>query len=144
MHSPLYVAARRTLLDAMGALSAHRDALVVIGAHAVYLRVPEDDLAVAPMTTDADIGLNPELLATAPLLADDMEKAGFKLSAQPGIWTSPAGPTVDLIVPEALAGAGRRSAPGTSRQQGCTQSPRHRRVPRRQRHHDGQLAGRVR
>ena len=110
MHSPLYVAARRTLLDAMEALSAHRDALVVIGAHAAYLRVPEDDLAVAPMTTDADIGLNPELLATAPLLADDMEKAGFELSAQPGIWTSPAGPTVDLIVPEALAGAGRRGA----------------------------------
>jgi hypothetical protein len=107
---PLYVAARGALLDAAEALEQHHDALVVIGAHAVYLRVPENDLAVAPMTSDADIGLNPQLLAARPLLADDMLAAGFTPGAQPGIWESPSGPVVDLIVPEALAGSGRRAA----------------------------------
>ncbi len=35
----LYVVARQVLLDALDALGAHRDALVLIGAQAVYLRV---------------------------------------------------------------------------------------------------------
>jgi hypothetical protein len=34
---PLYVAARRVLLDALGALDNHREALVLVGAQAVYL-----------------------------------------------------------------------------------------------------------
>ena len=66
----LYVAARRALLDALAALGDHREALVVIGAQAVYLHAPDDDLAVAPATTDADLGLDPDLLADSPLLED--------------------------------------------------------------------------
>ena len=106
----LYVAARRALLDALTALGDHREALVVIGAQAVYLHAPGDDLAVAPATTDADLGLAPDLLADAPLLEDLLLAANFELTKEPGIWMSPYGSTVDLIVPESLAGSGRRGA----------------------------------
>jgi hypothetical protein len=106
----LYVAARRVLLDALEALGDHRGALVVIGAQAVYLHAPDDDLAVAPTTTDADLALDPDLLGDAPLLVDLLPAAGFVLTEQPGIWMSRHGSTVDLIVPETLAGSGRRGA----------------------------------
>ena len=47
----LYVVARRVLLDALDALGTHREAVVVVGAQAIYLRVGEADLAVAAFTT---------------------------------------------------------------------------------------------
>jgi len=50
----LYILARRVLLDALEALGPHRDAVVLVGAQAIYLRVGEADLAVAPFTTDRD------------------------------------------------------------------------------------------
>lgn len=106
----LYVASRRALLDALDALGDQRESLVLIGAQAVYLHAPEDDLAVAPTTTDADLGLDPDLLADSPLLEDLLRAADFSLTDQPGIWMSRHGATVDLIVPESLAGAGRRGA----------------------------------
>jgi hypothetical protein len=59
----LYVIARRVLLDAFEALVAHRDAIVLVGAQAVYLRTGEADLAVAPFTTDGDLAIDPALLA---------------------------------------------------------------------------------
>ena len=40
----LYVLARKVLLDALTALGSHRDAIVLVGAQAVYLRVGEADL----------------------------------------------------------------------------------------------------
>ncbi len=83
---------------------------MLIGAQAVYLHAPNDALAVAPTTTDADLGLDPDLLADAPLLAELLRDADFVLTAEPGIWLSRHGATVDLIVPESLAGAGRRGA----------------------------------
>jgi hypothetical protein len=43
----LYVMARQVLLDALDALGPHRDAIVLVGAQAVYLRVGEAKLAVA-------------------------------------------------------------------------------------------------
>lgn len=46
MHE-LYVLARQVLLDALEALGAHRDAIVLVGAQAVYLHVGDADLAVA-------------------------------------------------------------------------------------------------
>jgi hypothetical protein len=44
----LYVLARRVLLDALDALGIHRDAIVLVGAQAIYLRCGEADLAVTP------------------------------------------------------------------------------------------------
>jgi len=54
---PLYVAARRVLLDALQALGEQRNAVVLVGAQAIYLRVGEADfeVTVAPYTTDADL-----------------------------------------------------------------------------------------
>ncbi len=51
----LLVAARRVLLDALDALAAHRDALVVIGAQAIYLHTGEADVALAEATKDSDL-----------------------------------------------------------------------------------------
>jgi len=106
----VYVASRQALLDALDALGDHRGCLVLIGAQAVYLHAPDDDLAVAPTTTDADLGLDPDLLADSPLLEELLRAADFDLMKEPGIWMSRHGSTIDLIVPESLAGAGRRGA----------------------------------
>lgn len=119
---PLYVAARRVLLDGLQALGAQRRAAILIGAHAVYLRVGAGDLVATPHTTDADLALDPGLLEPAPLLNDTLRAAGF--------WpkTGPSGPVVgswvreqqvedravnvdlDLLVPEAVSGRGTRAA----------------------------------
>lgn len=66
---PLYVAARRVLLDALTLLAPHGDAVIVVGAQAVYLRTAEGDvgITIAPYTTDGDIALNPERLGGVPI-----------------------------------------------------------------------------
>ncbi len=60
-----YVIARRVLRDALTALRAHLDALVIVGTQAVYLQVGEGDLAVAPYTTDGDLAVEP---AASPIV----------------------------------------------------------------------------
>jgi len=40
---PLYVRARAALLDAVEALGAHRDAIVLVGAQAIYLHTGDAD-----------------------------------------------------------------------------------------------------
>jgi len=106
---PEYVEARRVLLDALQALGTHRKAAVLVGAQAIYHRVGEGQLQVAPFTTDGDLALNPDVLDDEPLLADAMLAAGFSLAAKPGTWARHA-VQIDLLVPEAVSGAGRRSA----------------------------------
>lgn len=115
-----YIEARRALLDALGALQAHGDAFVLIGAQAVYARTAGRLPGYQPFTTDADLALNPSMLSTVPLLADAMLDAGFEFSGEPGIWNRRmvragfAGDIlvpVDLIVPAQVAAkAGRRGA----------------------------------
>src|SRR5256885_5873223 len=107
---PLYVLARRALLDALDALRSQLDAVVLVGAQAVYLHTGDADLAVAEYTIDADLAVNPGALADAPLLAQALTGAGFTAQGGPGAWLSPDGIPVDLMVPEALAGPGRRGA----------------------------------
>lgn len=115
---PLYVAARRVLLDALEALADHRGALVLVGAQAVYLHTGAGNLAVAPYTTDADLAIDPRRLGDKPLLEDALTRAGFAL-ARPdvGAWTKPVRVgdvehrmVVDFLVPPALGGPGRRGA----------------------------------
>jgi hypothetical protein len=112
---PIYVEARRVLLDALVALAPHRSALVVAGAQAVYLRAGETDLALAPYTTDGDLALDPAALTPDPTLETLMRGGGFELSAEPGIWLgqaviagNPVAIPVDLIVPEGFAPPGGR------------------------------------
>ena len=108
-YDPEYVAARRVLLDALGALEAHRRAVVLVGAQAIYLRVGAGDMAVAPYTTDGDLAVDPGQLVDEPILADALSAAGFDLVTRPGTW-SLAGVQIDLLVPSTLGGPGRRSA----------------------------------
>ncbi|GGM22828.1 hypothetical protein ACFFX1_10880 [Dactylosporangium sucinum] len=123
---PLYVAARRVLLDAAGALGEHCGALVLVGAQAVYLRAGDADLhVVAPYTTDADLSVDPAQLDDDPAITAAMTAAGFTLKikvggngVEPGAWQRstnvggvPQTIEVDLMVPEALApGHGSRDA----------------------------------
>ena len=107
---PLYVQARRVLLDATDALADQLDAIVLVGAQAIYLRTGDADLAVAEYTTDADFSIGPGDLTDAPLLAELMAAGGFTPDQQPGAWLSRDGITVDLMVPDALAGPGSRGA----------------------------------
>ncbi len=106
-----YVEARRVLLDALTALRPHLDAVVLIGAQAVYLRTAGRLPTYQPFTTDADLVIDPGRLADVPLLGDAMADPGFELPGEPGIWqrrlqrpgfdgevTVP----VDLIYPQSL------------------------------------------
>jgi hypothetical protein len=106
---PEYVKARRVLLDALVSLAPHAEALVVVGAQAVYLHVGEAGLAVAPYTTDGDLAIRPTELADAPLLEEALRDSGFTPTDQPGIWTRDD-VELDLLVPEAVGGQGRRGA----------------------------------
>ena len=114
---PGYVLARRVLLDALEALAEQRDAVVLVGAQAVYLQTGEGDLAVAPYTLDADLALIPAQLHARPDLAESLEAAGFRRTEHIGIWAKTVEVegivgemTVDLFVPALLGGPGRRAA----------------------------------
>ena len=108
---PLYILARKVLLDALEALGEQRRAVILVGAQAVYHHVGESDIAVSPYTEDADLALSPELLLDAPALAEAMGVASFLMEPDKiGIWTNPEGATVDLLVPDSVGGPGRRGA----------------------------------
>ncbi len=110
----LLVAARGALLDALAALHAHRDAVIVIGAQAIYLHTGAGEVGLAEATKDSDLALDTRTLSAEPLLELAMATAGFRRdlhSPQPGSWLNPSGIPVDLMVPESLAGpSGRRGA----------------------------------
>jgi hypothetical protein len=86
----LYIAARRVLLDAAEALAGQHEALILVGAQAVYLRTRDADIPVAVYTADADIGIDRMMLSADPRLQDAMRAAGFELRVsdrvQPGTW----------------------------------------------------------
>lgn len=108
----LLVQAREVLLDALVAIEAHRSYVVVIGAQAIYLHTGSAPVAVAEATKDSDLGIDVRTLGDDPIIDDAMRRGGFfqDLEAgQPGAWLSPDGIPVDLMVPHAIAGRGRRS-----------------------------------
>lgn len=117
-----YVEARRVLLDALEALGAHRAAVVVAGAQAIYLRAGAAVLPISDYTTDADLALDPDHLAPEPELEALLGEAGFEHverngALEPGAWKadgivrgSPVEVELDLIVPRDSSDGGRRSA----------------------------------
>ena len=115
---PEYVLARRVLLDALQALGEQRSAVVLVGAQAIYLHSGDADLAVAPYTTDGDVVLDPSRLRNDPKLAEALNGAGFSADTQHvGTWIMrrplegrPVEVKIDLMVPEAVGGPGRRGA----------------------------------
>jgi hypothetical protein len=129
----ILVAARAALLDALEALAAQRAALVLIGAQAIYLHTGKAPVALAEMTKDSDLAIDPRELRDHPLLENLMRRAGFDRSPtdpQPGSWISPNGYPVDLVLPKLLGGDGaaafrrtaiaRRGARGGSRRPSWT------------------------
>lgn len=105
-----YVLARRVLLDALQALGSQRDAVVLVGAQAIYLHVGEADLAVPVMTTDGDLAVDPSRLHEMPRLAEALLSAGF-VPSQPGSWRGYGDVEIDIMVPAALGRRpGRRGA----------------------------------
>ncbi len=105
------------LLDALDALGEQRDAVVLAGAQAIYLHTGDADIAVPAFTTDGDLVIEPSRLKDEPKLAEAMARAHFQPGLQPGSWLSvrvvdsvPTTIPIDLLVPEAVAGAGRRAA----------------------------------
>ena len=120
-YSPDLVEARNTLLVVLQSLEPHRDALVVIGAQAVHERTKGLVDVISTATSDADIGVDPALLASGPDLFEAMLAAGFERASndRPGIYSlggalnkegRPLPPSIDLIAPEASAGKGSRAA----------------------------------
>jgi hypothetical protein len=124
----LYAAARRVLLDALEALAEQRQALILAGAQAVYVHTGDSaTITEAPHTTDGDLAIDPSALSDVPRLGEAMTAAGFTLAADAdpsrvGQWlktiprhavsgaTEDVVVSVDLLVPAAVGGAGRRGA----------------------------------
>jgi hypothetical protein len=115
---PAIVEARRILIDALDALVGQHDALVLVGAQAIYLRVGSADLAVAPYTTDADLVVVPTQLSDDPKLEQALRAAGLVPNPNQdgvGSWVRQMSESlevcVDFLVPEGLADPkGRRAA----------------------------------
>ncbi|MBZ5634888.1 MAG: hypothetical protein LAO55_17335 [Acidobacteriia bacterium] len=114
---PLYVAARGVLLDALEALGPQRDAVILVGAQAIYLYTGAIELPIAEHTIDADVTLDPGLLKQTPEIESALTTAGFRRGCRVGAWVTTrqvSGVAVnidlDLMVPEAAAGPGRRAA----------------------------------
>jgi hypothetical protein len=105
-----YERARLVLLDALEALGAHRSSVILVGAQAIYVHAGDVTFGMAAYTTDADLALDPRVLEKAPPIESAMRAAGFRPGVQPGIWLGTDEIQVDLLVPEALGGGGRRSA----------------------------------
>jgi hypothetical protein len=82
-----YIAARTVLLDALKALGSQCDAIIIVGAQAIYLRTGDGGITgYAPFTTDADLVLAPSRLANEPLIEELMGDADFEQKGDPGIW----------------------------------------------------------
>ena len=62
----LLVRARSVLLDAIDALREHNDAIIVVGAQAVYLRTGGVDVALAEATKDSDVTVDPPIARGRP------------------------------------------------------------------------------
>jgi hypothetical protein len=115
----LYVAARRVLLDALDALAGQREALILVGAQAVYLRSGDANLQVAVYTADADLSIDRTRLSDIPLLERAMLDGGFQLSSnsagrQPGQWFrtvemdgTPVDIPIDLLIPGQFSGTSK-------------------------------------
>lgn len=115
------VLSRTLLIDTIRQLEPFKASLTVIGAHAVFARVEHAvPGAVMPSTNDADLAVNPRFIAPEPTIIALMAAAGLEPAQpdRPGIYgyrdeadvPQRDRTTIDLIVPAAYAGVGRRAA----------------------------------
>jgi hypothetical protein len=75
--SELLIASRQALLDALEALKPHLDAVIVVGAQAIYMHTGEALVGLAATTKDSDLALDSRVLEDSPLLEEAMASAGF-------------------------------------------------------------------
>ena len=78
MTSPLYVFARTVLLDALDALGEQRDAVVLVGAQAIYLHTGDADIAVPAFTTDGDLVIEPKTDWTCFVCCASSQRASWR------------------------------------------------------------------
>lgn len=117
---PEIITSRRALINVIEGLAEHRDALTVLGGHAV-MEVTQHVPALPPddTTRDGDLGVFPQLLGDDPALAQRMTELGYETSREerPGVW-SPISQRdrdihdrdcVDLIAPMSLSREGMTS-----------------------------------
>lgn len=102
----LLVIARSVLLDALDALSDQREALILIGAQAIYIHTKAAPVALPETTKDSDIAIDRRALSDDPRLELALERAGFMLGDQPGSWRGRLGVPVDLMTPAGMADPG--------------------------------------
>ena len=96
---------RRAMLDVLEALEEHRQSIVIVGAHAIYMQVSATQTAVAPFTRESDIVIDPEVLLDEPLLEAVLQRAGYTLRNpnHPGTWQRGVD-ELDLMVPSGAGG----------------------------------------
>lgn len=115
------IRSRALLVQVLGALAPHSEALTVVGAHAIVERTRElEPYLVSDATRDADLGVTPGLLIDDPLLTVALRALGLEEAhpSRPGVWGLVDERdrelrdrlTIDLIAPASLAGGGRRAA----------------------------------
>lgn len=108
------ITSRRALIDVITGLADQREALTVLGGHAV-IEVSQGIPALPPedTTRDGDLGVTPQLLSDDPNLSARMAELGYEAARpeRPGVW-SPVSQrernihdrdSVDLIAPMSLA-----------------------------------------
>lgn len=108
------ITSRRALIDVITGLADQREALTVLGGHAV-IEVTQGVPALPPddTTRDGDLGVIPQLLSDDPNLSARMAELGYEAARpeRPGVW-SPVSQrdrdihdrdSVDLIAPMSLA-----------------------------------------
>lgn len=116
-----YILARRNLIQVLETLRYYtREAIVVVGAQAVYLRTERTALPFSPFTLDSDLVVDPRLLQVLPPIRETLATHGYThRKGQPGLYWAPGanderpsnGAQVDILVPEEFAlGNGRRDA----------------------------------
>jgi len=136
---------RAVLLDVLEALGDQRDAVIVVGAQAVYMHTGAIEMAVPEFTLDADITFDPALVLAIPEIEAAMLEAQFERGNSVGVWIAsrtvagvPARVEVDLMVPDAVGGPRQTGCPiARSREGSCSQNARPRsRVDRQARGHD--------
>ena len=110
--APEYVEARRALLDALELLVDQLDALVLVGAQAVYVHAPASIAQQETYTTDSDLAVDPDLLAEVPDVGQVLLDAGYTVRENPGTFYNSVGIPLDIMVPAgALPLSSRRTAP---------------------------------
>lgn len=117
---PEVVSSRRALINVIVGLSAHAEALTVLGGHAV-IEVTQHLPSLPPDDTTrvGDLGVTPQLLGDDPAIEARMRELGFETARleRPGVW-SPVSQrdrsihdrdSVDLIAPMSLSRDGMES-----------------------------------